>query len=81
MNLRAYLDNLPRGGIKQFAAKLEISAIYLQQLAARQDGRQPAPALCLRIENETNGIVSRLDLRDDAEAIWPELAAKAAKAH
>jgi DNA-binding transcriptional regulator YdaS (Cro superfamily) len=81
MNLRSFLDQLPRGGIKRFADRVGIKPIYLQQLAARQDGRQPSPALCLRIENETNGIVSRLDLRDDAEAIWPELAAKAAKAH
>lgn len=79
MTLRPYLDSLPRGGVSDFAGKLGISTVYLFQLAAKQDGRQPSPDLCVRIENESGGDVSRLDLRDDADQIWPELAAKRAK--
>lgn len=82
MNLRAYLDTLPAGGAQDLAERLEISHVYLLQLAAGQGGRQPKPELCVRIEQVTKGDVSRLDLRDDADRIWPEIAKKrAAKAH
>jgi DNA-binding transcriptional regulator YdaS (Cro superfamily) len=80
MKLRAYLDKLPAGGIQEFAQRLGISYVYLLQLAARQDGRQPKADLCVRVEVETAGAVSRMELRDDAPAIWPEMvAAKAAR--
>jgi DNA-binding transcriptional regulator YdaS (Cro superfamily) len=73
MKLRAYLDKLPVGGAQEFAKRLGISYVYLLQLAARQDGRQPKADLCVRVEVETAGAVSRMELRDDASAIWPEL--------
>ena len=72
--LRAYLEGLPRGGTTALAARLGIHAVYLSQLAARQNGRQPSPELCVQIERETGGAVARPDLRpDDWHLIWPEL--------
>jgi DNA-binding transcriptional regulator YdaS (Cro superfamily) len=80
MNLREYLDELPDGGMQKLADRLDISRVYLFQIAAGQGGRQPKPELCVRIEQETKGRVSRLELRDDADRIWPELAKKKARA-
>lgn len=77
MNLRTYLDSLPRGGAKNFAGRIGVEPVYLSQLAAKQGGRQPSPALCVVIEQATDGVVSRTDLRDDWKAIWPELKAEA----
>lgn len=73
MKLRAYLNSLPDGGVQAFAGRLGISHIYLLQLAAKQGGRQPKPELCVRIEQESEGEVNRMELRDDAVRIWPEL--------
>lgn len=74
MDLRTYLDALPRGGIAAFAQKVGISTVYLQQLAARQDGRKPSPELSVQIETASEGHVTRKNLRpDDWQAIWPEL--------
>ena len=79
MKLRPYLDSLPRGGIVEFANRIGISTVYLSQLAAGQDDREPSPALCVVIERETCGAVPRQDQRKDWQDIWPELAeAKAA---
>lgn len=72
--LRDYLDKLPRGGIALFATKLGISTVYLSQLAARQDGREPSPELCVQIEVLSGRDVRRWSLRpDDWHRIWPEL--------
>ena len=74
MNLRTFLDSLDRGGIAKFAGKVSVSPIYLSQLAAVQDGRVPSPGLCVSIEQATNRVVMRWDLRpDDWHRIWPEL--------
>lgn len=74
MKLREYLDNLPRGGVTEFAARIGISTVYLSQLAKGQDGREPSPALCVDIERESSNQVRRWDLRpQDWHLIWPEL--------
>lgn len=74
MNLREYLDSLPRGQIAATAGVLGISTIYLHQIAARQNNREASPELCVRIERATDGRVTRRDLRpDDWARIWPEL--------
>lgn len=74
MKLRTYLDTLPRGGVSEFAARIGVSPVYLSQIAAEQDGRVPSPALCVVIEREAQGVVTRKDLRpSDWRAIWPEL--------
>lgn len=77
MNLRAFLDTLPRGGNAEFARKVGITPVYLSQLASSQDGREPSPELCVVIERESNGAVRRWDLRShDWSLIWPELIGK-----
>lgn len=74
MDLRTFTQNMPRGGMAAFALRLKIKPIYLSQLAARQDGREPSAALCVDIERETELVVRRWDLRPkDWHRIWPEL--------
>jgi hypothetical protein len=74
MNLRAYLDALPRGGLGEFAARVDRSEVYLLQLAAHQGGREASPALAVVIERESDYRVRRWDLRPtDWWLIWPEL--------
>ena len=84
--LRNYLRGLPRGESASLAVRLGISMIYLHQLAARQPAgkagvpREPSPELCVRIEEETGGAVTRQALRpDDWPRIWPELRGKHAR--
>lgn len=73
-SLAAYMAELPRGQVGEFAGRLKISRVYLSQLAGRQDGREPSPALCVAIERESGGLVRRWSLRPaDWNRIWPEL--------
>lgn len=75
MDLRTYISGLPRGGVTAFAQKIGLkSAIYLHQLASRQDNREASPALSVVIERESCMQVRRWDLRPaDWHLIWPEL--------
>ena len=74
MNLRAYLDSLPRGQTTVFASRCGISPVYLSQIAAGQDKREASPVLCVVIERASGDAVMRWDLRpDDWHLIWPEL--------
>lgn len=74
MDLREFLSGLPHGGAVDFAKRLDVSPYYLQQLASRQNGRTPSPALCVQIERLSNWGVRRWDMRpDDWHLIWPEL--------
>jgi DNA-binding transcriptional regulator YdaS (Cro superfamily) len=74
MDLKAFLASLPRGGSSSFAREVGISPIYLSQLAARQDGREAKPELCVVIERKSGWQVRRWDLRpEDWRRIWPEL--------
>ena len=74
MDLKSYTNQLPRGGVAQLAQRLGKTPVYLSQLSARQDGREPSPELCVQIERETNFAVMRWDLRPtDWHLIWPEL--------
>ncbi len=72
MNLKSYLEQLERGGVKSLADSIEVSSSFLSQMAS---GRcKISPARCVLIESATNGIVSRQELRpDDWMNIWPEL--------
>jgi DNA-binding transcriptional regulator YdaS (Cro superfamily) len=74
MDLREFTARLPTGGVASFAERVGVTRFYLSQLAQRQNGRQPAPALCVLIERESNFDVRRWDLRPgDWHLIWPEL--------
>lgn len=75
MDLKTYTNTLPRGGITDLAERIGIAPVYLSQLSARQDGREPSAELCVRIEVATAGAVTRRDLRADWRDIWPELIA------
>lgn len=77
--LREYLDSLPRGGVKAFAETCGIGSVYLSQLAARLDGREPSPELCVKFERASGGVVTRRTLRSDWRDIWPELTQRAPK--
>lgn len=79
MDLKTYINELPRGGAAEFAKRLNVSASYLSQLAAGTTHR--SPQRCVEIEVHSGGAVTRKDLRpDDWQSIWPELAAKASTA-
>jgi DNA-binding transcriptional regulator YdaS (Cro superfamily) len=73
MDLRSYLDSLPAGGVSALADRLQISRVYLSQLAAEDATRQPSPSLCVSIEQVSGGAVTRPEMRSDWKAIWPEL--------
>lgn len=73
-DLRTYLNDLPRGAIGLFAKKVGATRVYLSQLAARQDDREPSPQMCVVIERESGFMVRRWGLRPtDWHLIWPEL--------
>lgn len=74
MDLKTYTNQLPRGGVAALAERLGTSTVYLSQLSARQNGREPSPELCVQIESATDCAVMRWDLRpSDWHLIWPEL--------
>lgn len=76
MKLNEYLD---KQEISQssFATKIGVTQGMVYQWLTRS--RPVSPEKCVAIEKETNGKVSRKDLRpDDWELIWPELAKKKA---
>lgn len=73
-DLRTYTSALPHGGMAAFAKKIKVTPIYLSQLAARQDGREPSAELAVLIEKESGGEVPRwLTRPSDWMRIWPEL--------
>lgn len=75
MDIRSFLDQLPHGGIKDFAARCKISEVYLHQLAARQAGRVPSAVLTNVLVRESGGAITHNDCRPaDWRDIWPELA-------
>ena len=57
------------GGTPKLAAALGVSA----QAICNWKERGVPIERCLAIERATNGSVTRRDLRDDWQAIWPEL--------
>lgn len=74
MELRKYIDTLERGKAKELAEVLEVSSSYLSQMASGKTAI--SPARCVDIENATNRVVTRKDLRpNDWFKIWPELSA------
>lgn len=63
MNLATYVEQLPRGGKKLFAIQLGITASYLSRLISGD--RSITAERAIQIEDATDGLVSRVDLRPD----------------
>lgn len=73
MNLKSYFDS-ERLAAKKLAEALGVSPSYLSQMSK---GTTPiSPERAVKIEQATDGAVTRRDLFPDSwERIWPELAA------
>jgi DNA-binding transcriptional regulator YdaS (Cro superfamily) len=67
MDLKTYIDQPNRR--RDIATKLGCSPGYLWQLATGWRGRRPSAEFALKIEQATDGEVSRGSLRPD---LWPE---------
>lgn len=71
--LIAYLNSLGKVDRADFAARCRTSEGYMRK--ARSAGQKFRSELCVRIEQQSNGAVTRRDLRDDWSEVWPELIA------
>jgi DNA-binding transcriptional regulator YdaS (Cro superfamily) len=71
MDLKAYISG-DRGRASRLARALNVSPSYLSQMAS---GTAPiSPERCVAIWEQTEGLVTRQELRpDDWHRIWPEL--------
>ena len=69
--LIAYLNSLDKPGRADFAARCGTSEGYMRK--ARSAKQKFRCELCVAIERESGGSVTRKDLRDDWAAVWPEL--------
>lgn len=68
-----YLNSLPVAEQSSFAQRCGTTVGYLRK--AVSVGQLLKAVVCVSIERETNGQVTRKDLRpDDWQDIWPELA-------
>lgn len=70
--LISYLNSLGKADRTDFAKRCGTSEGYMRK--ARSIGQTFRCELCVAIERESDGSVSRKDLRDDWAAVWPELA-------
>ena len=77
MTLSEYFEH--KVGLTVAELRIAIGAKSDAQVRQWQHGyadRRPSPANCMAIEQATSGVVRRQDLRNDWQAIWPELAEK-----
>jgi DNA-binding transcriptional regulator YdaS (Cro superfamily) len=63
MNLSEYFKTDVRGAKAEMAAHLGITATWMALLIAKR--RRPSPVLAIAIEDATNGLVTRQELRPD----------------
>jgi DNA-binding transcriptional regulator YdaS (Cro superfamily) len=71
--LRPFLNAMPTGEQVAFARRCGTTIGYLRK--ALSTGAALGERLCVSIERESSGAVTRRDLRpDDWREIWPELA-------
>lgn len=79
MTLIEYLNGRPVNEQAQIARSWGTTIGYIRKACSK--GQKIGPALCVAIEKETQGEVSRKDLRpEDWHLIWPELISKRATA-
>lgn len=69
--LIAYLNSLDKISRADFALRCGTSEGYMRK--ARSAKQKLRSDLCVRIEQQSNGAVTRRDLRDDWAEVWPEL--------
>lgn len=70
--LRSFLAGMSRPERERFAARCGTTAAFLRNVAYGQ--RSANVKLCVALERESRGYVSRQDLRpNDWHLIWPEL--------
>jgi DNA-binding transcriptional regulator YdaS (Cro superfamily) len=63
MNLKDYFANKPYGSKVELANRLGITKTWMSQLIA---GREKcSPAMAVKIEHMTEGVVARADMRPD----------------
>ncbi|MCG8999813.1 helix-turn-helix domain-containing protein [Laribacter hongkongensis] len=68
MQLKDYVSQ-ERGRLTRLAEAVSRKPPYISHLVA---GRKPVPVvLAIEIERATGGAVTRYDLRQDADEIWP----------
>lgn len=75
MKLHEYLASPGALTVGQLRERIRVkSDAQIRQWQHGYEGRQPSPEYCVGIEQATNAIVMRWDLRpDDWHLIWPEL--------
>lgn len=77
MQLRTYVQNLPRGTMGEFAAKAGVLRVLLSQWTADEDARKVPVDRCPDIERASDGAVTCEEMRPDArwhriaDAGWP----------
>jgi DNA-binding transcriptional regulator YdaS (Cro superfamily) len=73
MHLKSFFSSVPPGERDAFAKRCGTSKGHLQNV---MNGHAPlAPIVCVAVERESAGAVTRKELRpDDWQKIWPELA-------
>jgi DNA-binding transcriptional regulator YdaS (Cro superfamily) len=70
MDLKTY-NSKERGRATALATKLGVSVSYLSQMAA---GTAPiSAARAMEIEKATDGLVTRQELYEDWQRVWPDL--------
>ena len=74
MEIKAYLKSLGDESAREaLALKCETTLGHLRNVSYGL--RPPAPELCVLLERESKGAVTRREMRpDDWQRIWPELA-------
>lgn len=71
--LKSFFAGIPRSDRDHFAARCGTTAAFIRNVIYGQ--RKAGEKLCVAIERESGGVVTRRDLRpDDWHLIWPELA-------
>jgi DNA-binding transcriptional regulator YdaS (Cro superfamily) len=72
MDIKTYLSSLKSAEARaRFAEACGTTAGHLRNCA--YEPKPPSPALCVSIERESGGLVTRQELREDWAGIWPEL--------
>ncbi|WP_036665005.1 transcriptional regulator [Paludibacterium yongneupense] len=76
MNLRQYLNGMVPDDQVAFAQRCGTTVGYMRK--ALSTGQRFGGTLCVAIERESHQTVTRKDLRDDWQKLWPELGREAA---